>query len=319
LRLINSSAEGLQHFTIDNHNFTVIWLDFVPIEPFKTSMISLSPGQRANIIVHANGEPTDVVWMRSDIDSVCAAPNNPHTRAIILYESADTTSIPTTSATPYNATDCVTQDLNSTTPTYGLALSNSVPKRIDLNFTLGYNGTGFLQWYTSNQTFRADMSQSLLARAAAGDFTFKTENPLWNVYDIGSNGTVRVLMRNYHISPHPMHLHGHDFWVLAEGRGEWDGSIINAGNPMRRDTHQLLPMRNNVPGFAVIEWTLDNPGIWAFHCHIFSHSSLGFYLNVLEASQDIVGRDVPDDVKQSCTSWNAFTAKTFVDQPDAGI
>jgi FtsP/CotA-like multicopper oxidase with cupredoxin domain len=36
LRLINAGAEGMQKFSIDGHNLTVIANDFVPIIPYQT-------------------------------------------------------------------------------------------------------------------------------------------------------------------------------------------------------------------------------------------------------------------------------------------
>ncbi|CAI6333976.1 unnamed protein product [Periconia digitata] len=317
LRLINSGAEGLQHFTIDNHEFLVVELDFVSIIPFKTNKITLSPGQRANIVVQGTGKPSDAVWMRTDIDPVCATATNPKTRAIILYETADHGAIPNTTATPYTAVGCTTYELSQTTPVYAIAPPPKPATHIDLDITVGVNDTGHTQWYMNGSPFRADINQALLARAAVGDTAF--ERPEWNVYNFGSNSSVRMLMRNYHISPHPMHLHGHDFWVLAEGHGEWDGSVVNPSNPIRRDTHQVLPMVDDKPGYAVIEWEQDNPGIWAFHCHIFSHSSLGFYINILERQADIQDTLIPNAVTNSCTSWNEYAMKNEVEQPDSGI
>jgi len=83
LRLINSFEEGLQHCTIDNHNFMVVSLDCIPIKPFNTNKITLSPRQRANIVVKATGKPNYVVWMRSNIGAVCAAASNLDGLAII--------------------------------------------------------------------------------------------------------------------------------------------------------------------------------------------------------------------------------------------
>lgn len=61
---------------------------------------------------------------------------------------------------------------------------------------------------------------------------------------------------------HPMHIHGHNFQVLAEGDGSWDNStIINASNPQRRDTQLIRPN-----GYLVVQLELNNPGLWAFHC-----------------------------------------------------
>lgn len=79
-----------------------------------------------------------------------------------------------------------------------------------------------------------------------------------------------------------MHLHGKsDFWVLAEGIGEWDGTIRNPLNPQRRDSQQLGPGTVDVPAFIVIQWETDNPGIWPFHCHVSTHASAGLYVNFL--------------------------------------
>lgn len=61
--------------------------------------------------------------------------------------------------------------------------------------------------------------------------------------------------------PRQMHLHGHNIFVLAEGEGDWDGTIINPSNPQRRDV-QLV--RAN--GFLVIQWFQDNPGAWPVRC-----------------------------------------------------
>ena len=42
LRLINSSAAAIQKFSIDNHTMTVIANDFVPIEPYNTTVVTLA-------------------------------------------------------------------------------------------------------------------------------------------------------------------------------------------------------------------------------------------------------------------------------------
>ena len=78
-----------------------------------------------------------------------------------------------------------------------------------------------------------------------------------------------------------MHLHGHNFWVLAEGTGDWDGTITNPQNPQRRDT-QLMPAGStSVPSYLVLEWNTDNPGVWPLHCHSVVHASAGLLVNIL--------------------------------------
>ena len=65
-----------------------------------------------------------------------------------------------------------------------------------------------------------------------------------------------------------MHMHGHNMWVLAEGQGQWDGTVTNPDNPQRRDVHLLQPGTDENPTFIVVQIEQDNPGMWPFHCHI---------------------------------------------------
>lgn len=41
LRLINAGAAGLQHFSIDGHEMTVIANDFVPVVPYTTKIVTM--------------------------------------------------------------------------------------------------------------------------------------------------------------------------------------------------------------------------------------------------------------------------------------
>jgi FtsP/CotA-like multicopper oxidase with cupredoxin domain len=61
--------------------------------------------------------------------------------------------------------------------------------------------------------------------------------------------------------PHPIHLHGHDFHVLAQGTGTYDDTVaLNLVNPPRRDV-ALLPLS----GYLVLAFETDNPGAWLMH------------------------------------------------------
>lgn len=50
LRLVNVGSSGLQFFTIDEHNLTVISNDYIPVEPYTTNSVTLgvsTPENRA--------------------------------------------------------------------------------------------------------------------------------------------------------------------------------------------------------------------------------------------------------------------------------
>jgi hypothetical protein len=65
-------------------------------------------------------------------------------------------------------------------------------------------------------------------------------DPQWNVYDTDENTSVRVILINNSPAQHPMHLHGHNMYLLAEGYGSWNGTVVNPSNPQRRDTLQSV-------------------------------------------------------------------------------
>ena len=135
-----------------------------------------------------------------------------------------------------------------------------------INISVGINGTGFISWYINGESFRGNYDNPILLLAGTGNTSYPLD-PQWSVYNFGTNSSIRLIVNNpiQNGIPvnHPFHLHGHNFWVLADGLGEWDGVITNPSNPQRRDT-QLV----QGGGFVVLEYMQDNPGVWPFHCHI---------------------------------------------------
>lgn len=335
LRLINAGAEGLMKFSIDGAELTVIANDFVPLEPYTTNVVTLGVAQRTDVIFKATGSPTDAVWMRSVISSSrlptsCSLNDgvSPEALAVIYYEHADDTSIPTTTSSVSAAQidDCLNDPLSYTKPFYPLKPTEpDVNQKIRIDFKS--NGTHFL-FYVNNSTFRVDYNDPSLLRANTGNTTFPAE---YNLYNFGSEArSVRVHLENYALtSAHPMHLHGHNMWVLALGNGEWDGTVTNPENPQRRDV-QLLPNAikspastpNNtviIPGYLVLQFDLDNPGIWPLHCHIAWHVSAGLYTGFVERPEDIAKLRIPPSLAQTCRSWTAFTNKEVIDEIDSGL
>ena len=61
---------------------------------------------------------------------------------------------------------------------------------------------------------------------------------------------------NNHTEEHPLHLHGHHFWLLATGNDTYDSSSAweyNLANPVYRDTY-ILPQY----GWAVIRFVVSD-------------------------------------------------------------
>lgn len=63
---------------------------------------------------------------------------------------------------------------------------------------------------------------------------------------------------------HPMHLHGHSFFILAR-----NGKPLT-GSPIRLDTILVPPHTTYTIGFLA-----NNPGLWMLHCHNLLHANWG--------------------------------------------
>ncbi|KAL5973519.1 hypothetical protein ACLOJK_030170 [Asimina triloba] len=91
------------------------------------------------------------------------------------------------------------------------------------------------------------------------------------------NSRVEIVFQNtaiMGIANHPMHLHGYDFYVLAQGFGNYDRataeSMFNLVNPQVRNTIAVP-----TGGWAVIRFRANNPGVWMMHCHLDVHMDWG--------------------------------------------
>src|SRR5918996_2860338 len=73
---------------------------------------------------------------------------------------------------------------------------------------------------------------------------------------------VRLRIGNLSMHEHPMHVHGHKFWVTGT-----DGGPIP---PSARwpETSVQVPVGTT----RTVEFVADNPGDWAFHCHKSHHT-----------------------------------------------
>lgn len=54
LRFINAGGAAIQHFSIANHELTIVANDSTPVVQYKTNVVTLDLGQRTDVIVEAN-------------------------------------------------------------------------------------------------------------------------------------------------------------------------------------------------------------------------------------------------------------------------
>ncbi|KAH6717434.1 Cupredoxin [Leptodontidium sp. MPI-SDFR-AT-0119] len=319
LRLMNTGAAALIHFSIDGHKMKVITNDFEPLVPYDADFITLGAAQRTDILVTADADPKATYWMRSTISLNCSVAHTTKALGIISYEGNSNIQLPTSTISEAAAVAdnktflCGNDDLTKTVPFYPQVLDPNPDTVQVINVDLFTNATGHHVWIMNNKTQYTDYNAPVLLEAAKGNTTFP--GPLSNVYNFGTNKTVRIVLNTVYQSAHPMHLHGHSFQVLAEGLGPWDGkTIVNPQNPLRRDTHMQRRF-----GHLVIQYTADNPGFWSLHCHIAWHASMGYNIMILEQPAKLKQKKLPAILDKTCKDWNKWTGNHTVDQIDAGI
>ena len=319
LRLMNTGAAALVHFSIDGHKMQVVANDFEPLVPYTADYITLGVGQRTDILVKADANPKQTYWMRSTISLNCSVTHNPEARAIISYEKSRSKQKPNSTMTPAAAAAdqksflCQNDDLAKTVPFFPQPMDPKPDTVETFEVDLLTNATGSHVWIMNNRTQYTNYNAPVLLQAYNQNFSFPA--PDANVYNFGSNRTIRVVLNTIYQSAHPMHLHGHAFQVLAEGPGPWDGrTIVNPQNPLRRDTHMQRRY-----GHLVVQFTADNPGVWTLHCHIAWHASTGYTIVFLERPAELAGTKIPFVMQQTCDDWEKWTKNHVVDQIDSGI
>ena len=144
------------------------------------------------------------------------------------------------------------------------------------------------------------------------------------VQDIPAGTLGGVPLNRTNQEQHPMHLHGHHFYVIGSGQGVYadlakDSDVLdgylNFDNPQFRDT-ETLPKG----GWLYLRFRADNPGVWPFHCHIQAHEWMGMV--TLFATGE--GEEIPaapvgalPQCQESCT----YTSKVYGSDeglPDGG-
>ena len=115
-----------------------------------------------------------------------------------------------------------------------------------------------------------DVTHRVILAGAMAPYAWSLNGEYWpyvNPLMVATGQRVAIEMLNHTMMPHPMHLHGHTFQVVAINGTPLAGAV--------RDTVLVPPM-----GSVTIAFDADNPGRWAFHCHNLYHMITGMMTEV---------------------------------------
>jgi FtsP/CotA-like multicopper oxidase with cupredoxin domain len=118
---------------------------------------------------------------------------------------------------------------------------------------------------------KADRTHIVNLTGSMRGYIWSINNVVWNKdvppLMVSEGERVELVMANQTMMPHPMHLHGHTFQVVAINGNRFAGAV--------RDT-VLVPPKTTV----TVAFDADNPGWWAFHCHLLDHQHAGMFQTV---------------------------------------
>ncbi len=247
LRLVNTANARIFALNFEGHTPQIIALDGQPVAPHAPDdgLIVLGPSMRADLILDCTGAPGARMVLRDH-----AYRGNTFDLLQIVY--ADTprrAAVPdwpvALPANPVSEPDLAVAARHEVVFSGGM-MGRSVERQMGLevsNSLLGRLRRDGDVWYLNGQ-------------AASG----RGEDPVLTLTEGQSHIISMVNATAFH---HPIHLHGHVFRVVSRNgvaapRREWLDTIL------------LAPAET-----AEIALVADNPGDWAFHCHVLEHVSGG--------------------------------------------
>jgi FtsP/CotA-like multicopper oxidase with cupredoxin domain len=222
LRLMNIGADTGFLVAIAGHRMTITHTDGMPVEPVEVEAVRLGMGERYDVVVTADNPG---VWQLAAMPEA----KKGFARAVLRYTDAAASSPPSVDERP--------QELTGRQASYD---------------ELHYAGERTRPTTAPDRVFDLELSSN----SRINGQRYPDADPL----EIEPGELVRFRMTNTATLAHPMHLHGHPFWVATpSGRG-----------PLK-DT-MLVPPDGGVGTF---DFVADNTGIWLFHCHNHYHMENG--------------------------------------------
>ncbi|KAI0835052.1 multicopper oxidase [Hypoxylon sp. FL0890] len=308
LRLINGAVDTHFKFSIDNHTMQVIASDLIPIQPYTTEVINIGMGQRYDVIVTADqASVADNFWMRAIPQSACSDnDNSDNIRGIVTYTG--NVSDPTTTGWDY--TDGCDDETDNLVPYISKTVGTGTTVTEEASVAVT---NGVFRWTLNSTSLLVDWEDPTLLQVVEEVTEFDTDDAVIQLPN--ANEWFYLAIETDLAVPHPIHLHGHDFYVLAQGSGSYtSNTTLTLDNPPRRDT-AMLP----ASGYLVLAFETDNPGVWLMHCHIGWHTSEGFALQFVERYDEIASITDADTLNSSCTAWSSYQSSESLGQIDSGI
>jgi L-ascorbate oxidase len=298
-RIIGAGSLYYMNFYIPGHKMLLVEVEGTLIVPIEIDHLEIFSGQRYSVIVTAN-QPAADYYMEIQGRWRNDAPKNGFSilryngtiEKIITLESEKAILDP--------------EQIGWITGNFAPLEPHNIPKPnktwvLEGKQVLGDLPTQF-RWAINNVSYILP-SEPIFQYAVTNTLSELPENSksylaeLNDVIDIVLQNTVAI---NGVCEAHPWHMHGHNFWVISNGPGQYDPSIPDNESPIKRDTVTVYPwahaynqevgIAGEPCGWTKIRYVADNPGAWAFHCHISAHMAMGMAITIVEGGERILSK-----------------------------
>ncbi|KAF2145686.1 multicopper oxidase [Aplosporella prunicola CBS 121167] len=308
LRLINMSVDTMMVFSIQGHDFKLITSDLVPIKPITVNSVLIAIGQRYDIVFETD-QDVDNYWMFVQTATNCNSATSFASSTIVQggvlsYEGAST-SLPAYASPPALPAAGICVDQPDLKPWWSEQIPSDDFLRTVSGIDVVFNGTALsdnlVQWAINGSAMNIDWSAPTLQYVA--DKKISQIPRSYNVFNMTNHNQwyYWIITNESGGLAHPIHLHGHDAYVLYQSSTHWDGNIgsLTLDNPMRRDVY-ILPAN----GQLILAFPADNPGAWLMHCHIAWHVTDGLSLQFLE-TPELFAFD-SSVINPNCEAWREY-------------
>ncbi|OVA13780.1 Multicopper oxidase [Macleaya cordata] len=324
LRIASATSLSSLNLAIGNHKMTLVEADGNYIEPVTVDNLDIYSGESYSVLFTTDQDPTKNYWISASVRG--RLPKTPPGLTILNYQPNSPSSLPT-SPPPippaWNDFNASKSFSNKILALQGSLVPRPPPRYNRRIFLLNTQNkiNGIIKWSLNNISLVLPPTPYLGALKYGLDGkAFDKQNPPENfprdydimkppvnpnssygngVYRFEFRSTVDVILQNANIlaegqsDVHPWHLHGHDFWILGYGEGKFteerDEKNLNLKNPPLRNTVVIFPY-----GWTAIRFIANNPGAWAFHCHIEPHLHMGMGVVFVEGINQIKKMNIPD-------------------------
>ncbi|KAH1093034.1 hypothetical protein GYH30_038985 [Glycine max] len=320
IRIASTTSLASLNLAIGNHKLVVVEADGNYVKPFIVDDIDIYSGESYSVLLTTNQDPKKNYWISVGVRG--RPPNTPQGLTILNYKTISASVFPTSPPPITPQWDDYNRSKAFTYKILALKGTEQPPQHYDRRlFLLNTQNLvdGYTKWAINNVSLALPTTPYLGSIRFNVNGAFDPKSPPDNFsmdYDIlkpplnpnakiGSgvymfqfNQVVDVILQNANVMKgknseiHPWHLHGHDFWILGYGDGKFkqgDDSKFNLKNPPLRNTAVIFPY-----GWTALRFKADNPGVWAFHCHIEPHLHMGMGVIFAEAVQNVTST-IPRD------------------------